>query len=162
MKILRSATDTKILVMALRFSGTSPQYLPGWSNDQLPPSHMSCAWKGAQLVFGSLWIQTVQSPAPALQLPTTLAVPGQSASVSLTSQSQTSMSPTDQSESTAQASISHPLWKNPLVLLLLAPQPVPPLQTTPPGFANDCFTRSKPAPIPTAKRLKKLQRPRLT
>jgi hypothetical protein len=93
--------------MGPHFSGTPPQRLTGWLNGQLPPSHMVCAWKGAQLAFGSTWITTVQSPAPVLQLPTTTAISGQSISVSLTpSQSQTSMSPTDQSESTAQTSVS--------------------------------------------------------
>jgi hypothetical protein len=144
-KILCSATDTKNLVMGLRFSGTPPPCLPGWSNDQLPPSHLACAWKGAQLAFGSTWIKTVQSPVPALQLPTTTAISGPSASVSLTSQ--TSMSPTDQSEPTAQTSVSSvssvsfsaptklaSALKNPLVLpsslaqrkVNLQPAPLPP------------------------------------
>jgi hypothetical protein len=52
---IRSAVDTKILVLRIRLSGTHPSFLPGWMNDQLPPSNLGFAWKGAQLAFGASW-----------------------------------------------------------------------------------------------------------
>jgi hypothetical protein len=159
--------------MGLHFSGTTPLYLPGWSNDQLPPSHMACAWTGAQLAFGSTWITTVPSPAPVLPPPTTAATSGPSSSISLTSQSQNSMTPTEQSDSTAQTSISSVpsvsfLAPTKLTSALKKPSRSTISRTTDsklaactptPNRPHKCpptiFPRSKSAPLPSAKRLKK-------
>jgi hypothetical protein len=46
---IQSAVDTKKFVLGIRLSGTHPLILPCWIKDQLPPSNLAFAWKGAQL-----------------------------------------------------------------------------------------------------------------
>jgi hypothetical protein len=52
---VRTTHDSKILALGIRLANTPPHFLPGWLNDQLPPSNLASAWKGAQLAFGALW-----------------------------------------------------------------------------------------------------------
>jgi hypothetical protein len=52
---IRSFVDTQILVLGIRLSGTHPSFLPGWMNDQLPPSKLAVAWKGARISYSASW-----------------------------------------------------------------------------------------------------------
>jgi hypothetical protein len=195
---IRSAVDTQILALGIRLSGTHPSFLPGWMNDQLPPSNLAFAWKGAQIAFGASWNPVAEDTGTAIvPLPLapnstqTLAIQpksplsdlspadtknsdnaaSQSASVSVSSASQSQHSlavltatssvssvsfstPTPTSLKKSSLRVSKPSSTTPLssTRLKISPSVSPRLRQS---SASDFFTRSRSAPSPSSKRLKK-------
>jgi hypothetical protein len=174
---IRTTHDSKILALGLRLADTNPLFLPGWTNDQLPPSNLAYAWKGAQLAFGALWspsTQEVKSPESTLALTSAVQTDTHPTSISVAStlQSPASLSiSTTQNSSVSSVSFSVPsaiptsLRKSSLKSSLQPPTPVLPstsLKVTPSPSArlrqpsaSDFFTRTRSAPEQSAKRLKK-------